>query len=306
VVFRDLVFILVSTPGSIFASHSHKLLILAPIIEGSLGGWSALQSAITAYISDCTSPGSRATVFSRFTGLFYVGFSLGPSIAGWVIRSGIGAPAGQKTVTAVFWLAIICSLINFILVLFVFPESLSKEKLARAKELYILERGKKGKARSAIVHDREGSEQGELATDADEPPAKGRSVIDGLLSPLTLFLPVTVTDSTGKASKDWSLTFLAMVLFAYYLSTARPSFKHWINTHFLEQGLYQIKYLFATHVFGWSVEQLGYYISFMGAVRASYLLIFLPCKFLTLSKDENAVNWHSDNLQVQAQTQDQQ
>ncbi|TDL25823.1 hypothetical protein BD410DRAFT_837280 [Rickenella mellea] len=46
----DLTFILVSTPGSVFASHGHKLLIVAPMIEGLLGGWSTLQGATSAYV----------------------------------------------------------------------------------------------------------------------------------------------------------------------------------------------------------------------------------------------------------------
>jgi len=85
----DLTFILVATPGSALASHGHKLLIIAPIIEGSLGGWSTLQSATSSYVSDCTSSGSRAKIFSRFTGVFYLGFALGPTIGGWIIRKGI-------------------------------------------------------------------------------------------------------------------------------------------------------------------------------------------------------------------------
>lgn len=87
--FRDLTFILVATPGSPLAAHGHKLLVIAPIIEGLLGGWSTLQSATSAYVSDCTSPGSRATIFSRFNGVFFLGFSIGPVIGGWIIRNGI-------------------------------------------------------------------------------------------------------------------------------------------------------------------------------------------------------------------------
>jgi MFS family permease len=85
----DLTFILVSTPHSPLAAHSHKLLILAPIIEGSLGGWSTLAGANTAYIADCTSPGSRATIFARFTGVLFIGLALGPIIGAWLIRNPI-------------------------------------------------------------------------------------------------------------------------------------------------------------------------------------------------------------------------
>jgi MFS family permease len=85
----DLTFILVSTPHSPLAVHSHKLLILAPVIEGSLGGWSTLTGANTAYIADCTSPGSRSTIFARFTGVLFIGLALGPIIGAWLIRNPI-------------------------------------------------------------------------------------------------------------------------------------------------------------------------------------------------------------------------
>lgn len=57
---NDLTFILVSTLRTPFATHHHKL-ILTPAFEGLLGGWSILQAAASAYVSNCTSPGSRAS-----------------------------------------------------------------------------------------------------------------------------------------------------------------------------------------------------------------------------------------------------
>lgn len=44
----DLTFLLVSTPGSLLASHGHKFLVVGPFVEGLLGGWSTLQSATSA------------------------------------------------------------------------------------------------------------------------------------------------------------------------------------------------------------------------------------------------------------------
>ncbi|KAJ7593229.1 major facilitator superfamily domain-containing protein [Mycena floridula] len=261
----DLTFILVSTPNSIFAGHGHKLLIIAPIIEGGLGGWSTLQGATTAYISDCTSTGSRATIFSRFTGVFYLGFSIGPSIGGWIIRNRIGAgPGTEKSVTTVFWLAIMGSFINFFLVLFVFPESLSKEKQAAAAEQYRQMHGGKGKGR-ALDTVAELSEDGEPGSSHDTQEdqmssGRGRGIIAKFLSPLALFLPAVITDRHGKSRKDWSLTLIACTLFGYFLAA----------------GIYQLKYYYAVHAYNWGAEQLSYYISFMGALRASYLLVILP------------------------------
>lgn len=95
--------------------------------------------------------------------------------------------------------------------------------------------------------------------------------VKSFISPLAEFLPtdVPVARSAGMPNqpltrKDWSLTFLALSLFV----------------HTLASGLFQLKYLYAEHVYEWAAEQLSYYISFMGAVRAFHLLVFLPCESL--------------------------
>lgn len=95
--------------------------------------------------------------------------------------------------------------------------------------------------------------------------------VKSFISPLVEFLPtdVPVARSAGMSNqpltrKDWSLTFLALSLFV----------------HTLASGLFQLKYLYAEHVYEWAAEQLSYYISFMGAVRAFHLLVFLPCESL--------------------------
>ncbi|KAJ6513208.1 major facilitator superfamily domain-containing protein [Mycena sanguinolenta] len=251
----DLTFILASTPSSPLSSHGHKLLILAPILEGLLGGWSTLQSATFAYISDCTSSGSRASVFSKFTGVSYLGFGVGPILGAWLIRHPIAALTppphpGQPnapTVTSAFWVAIWLQVLNLCLVLFVFPESTTKEQRDRAS-------GKnKGKA-----PDHSGN--GASLEDVVEETAK-TGILGNFLSPLAIFRPEPIfIDGSTRKRKDWSLTLLAVALFGYMLST----------------GLYQIKYLYAGHVYGWGPEQLSYYISMMGSTRAVFLLFALP------------------------------
>ncbi|KAJ7639855.1 major facilitator superfamily domain-containing protein, partial [Mycena polygramma] len=253
----DLTFILASTPSSPLSSHGHKLLLIAPVIEGLLGGWSTLQSVTSAYISDCTSSGSRASVFSRFTGVSFLGFGLGPILGGWLIRNPIafltgpplpGQPKAQS-VTSAFWAAIILQFINICLVLFVFPESTTQEQRDNASG--------KGKGKAP---DRTGALEDVAEETTDDSPA-GRGIISNFLSPLAIFLPVPIfVDGSTRKRKDWSLTLLACALFGYMLST----------------GLYQIKYLYAGHVYGWGPEPLSYYISFLGTTRAMFLLFALP------------------------------
>ncbi|RDB26264.1 putative membrane protein C14C4.07 [Hypsizygus marmoreus] len=254
----DLMFILVSTPSSIFATHGHKLLVVAPVIEGLLGGWSTLQSATSAYLSDCTSSGSRAHIFSRFFGVFYFGLSVGPSIGGYLIQHPIMTRSemdGVPTVTSVFWVAVLCSFINFLLVLFVFPESLNQEKRELAITKYHAKTSGKGKARADNVEVVDGLGGHEGVNGVEE-----IGIIRGFMRPLALFLPAVILEGGVKKRTDWSLTFLAAALFGAMLSS----------------GVHQVKYLYAEHVYGWGAEQLSYYISFIGGARAMFLLFLMP------------------------------
>ncbi|KAG2145229.1 hypothetical protein DEU56DRAFT_197986 [Suillus clintonianus] len=265
----------INTSHSPLAAHSHKLLILAPIIEGSLGGWSTLTGANTAYIVDCTFPGSRATIFSRFTGVLCIGLALGPMLGAWLIRHPIpflnsgNAEHPLQSVTSVFWVAIACSFVNLILVLFVFPESLPASRRAS---------NRKGKGRAVEsspifpISKADESSQGWVAT----------RIIRRFLSPLAVFLPSHVpvaASATGdslvpyRTRKDWGLTFIGLSLFS----------------HMLASGIFQIKYLYAEHIYDWAAEQLSYYISFMGACRAWHLLVLLPFLLLKFKPVRAAV-----------------
>ncbi|KAF7973488.1 hypothetical protein HWV62_14980 [Athelia sp. TMB] len=249
----DLTFILVSTPSSPFAAHGHKLLIIAPFIEGLLGGWSTLQGATLAYISDCTSDGSRAQVFSRYNGVFYVGLSLGPLLGAQIIKHPFSPirsfveGASPLSVTSVFWVAIAFSLLNFLLAAFVFPESLSKEK--REKNALA--------AKAAAAHE---LEMAEVASGKVRRDWAGLGFLRAFFGPLALFLPKDGVDAAGRKKKDWSLTFLAMASFGYMLG----------------MGIFQIKYMYAVHVYKWGPGQLSYYISLLGGLRAVALLLVLP------------------------------
>ncbi|KAL6307471.1 MFS general substrate transporter [Sparassis latifolia] len=251
----DLTFILVSTPHSIFAAHGHKLLVISPAIEGMLGGWQTLQAAINAYVSDCTSDGSRAQIFSRFTGVSFLGLSIGPTIGAFLITHPIfksvpppssSAHAGTATVTSVFYVAAMCSFANLLLALFVFPEAPKK-------------------------HAKIGQE---LRTVPDEDAPRKQGHLAGFLAPFALLAPQTVQRPNGTTAKDYRLTLIALTLLVYALST----------------GIFQIKYLYAEHIYGWGAEQLSYYISAMGLARTLYLLAVMPLIVLTFKPKREPVS----------------
>ncbi|OCB90204.1 MFS general substrate transporter [Sanghuangporus baumii] len=244
----DLVFILVSLPHSPLAVHGHKLLVIAPAIEGLLGGWSTLQGATSAYVSDCTSDGSRAHIFSRFMGVFYFGFAMGPMLGAWVITHPpsflrvllhLETASVGHTVTPVFWLAVCFSFANFLQAVFVIPESLGKNK-----------KGEVASDLSSALGDR--SEEDQTSKSAS---GSILSFMKGIFAPLLVFAP-----KVRPNGRDWNMTLLALALFGYLLSS----------------GIFQLKYLYAEHVFAWEAEQLSYYITFVGGARAVHLLFLMP------------------------------
>lgn len=164
-----------------------------------MGGQATLQAAVSAYISDCTSDGSRAHIFSRFAGVSYVGFALGPTIGAFLIRhplvhaQSFGLPHTEvQSVTPAFWVAVLCSTINFILALLVIPESLDKARLRAVQ---------KGDIPNPSIQ--------------KKPGLKKR-----LLGPLAIFAPRKRVVN-GRMQKDWSMSWLAISMFSLFLASVR-------------------------------------------------------------------------------------
>ncbi|EEB90595.1 hypothetical protein MPER_11174 [Moniliophthora perniciosa FA553] len=72
-----------------------------------------------------------------------------------------------------------------------------------------------------------------------------------------MFIPRKIGESRRR---DWNLTFVGGALFLYLVSI----------------GVYQIKYLYGTHVYSWKTDQLGFYMSLLWISRAVNLLVLLP------------------------------
>lgn len=205
----DLTFILVSTPSSRLSHHGHILLLLSPFIEGLLGGWSTLQATASAYVSDCTSDGSRSHIFSKFIGVFYLGFALGPTVGAYFIRhplpmfvesstdthvssvvkqgvqgmkgmvemlaAPIPGKVGVPNVTSVFWVAITCSFVNLVFAMFFLPESLDKAKRKAATKARAAEEAEEEARAQLLIGEPTILEEDEIAVEG-APKSKSRSV----------------------------------------------------------------------------------------------------------------------------------
>ncbi|KAF8583727.1 MFS general substrate transporter [Ramaria rubella] len=203
--FTDVMFLIASNPPEILRGRAHTLLLVAPVLEGLLGGWSTLQGATHAYISDCTSAGSRAQIFSRFTGVFHVGLALGPEIAALLLRS-------THSTTKVFRTSVVCAFINLFLLLFVFPESLDKE--TREQNIKAAKEAKEKALQAA--HGKRGLWR----------PVK--TALKTFVEPLGILGPKLRERGRGL---DWTLTLVSLSMFTFYLSLGLNQMKYLYAKH---------------------------------------------------------------------------
>ena len=106
----------------------------------------------------------------------------------------VAAPTHSgHSVTAVFWVAIIAQLLNFLVAFCVFPESLEK---ARRKE----QPSTDGNTLQTFSKDQK------------------RGFIRSLITSLDVFAPKRKIYANGRVRRDWNMTFIALALFGYLLS----------------------------------------------------------------------------------------
>ncbi|PVF98942.1 MFS general substrate transporter [Serendipita vermifera] len=234
--FGDFIFILV---GAVSESlpFGFRFLIAAPIIEGILGGLATGSAATHAYLSDTTTPLNRSRVFSLMLGLMFCGMVFGPTLGGLMVSR-------TNNLLSVFYMTASTHIFYLVMALFVVPESLPKEAQLANRE----EARKKADAAKNEPH----------WNDLSPPERIQRALgkIFFFLSPLDIFLP----RSSDGTRRRWNLTILAL---SYGVMT-------------ILMGSYQFKFQYASYSFGWNSEQLGYLLSVVAVVRATYLIAILP------------------------------
>jgi hypothetical protein len=167
--------------------------MLSPLIEGTLGGFPTLQAAYNAYISDATPAGtSRAKIFSRFFGIFFVGVAAGPTLGSIIPIDAFRASA-------------VLGAINLFFVILFLPESLSKEQRLAFRA-----------SRISLVDDGKPESEGGLS---DRLRGHAMATLKSTFGPMAILLPRKRTGQGQAVSgKDWGLTFLSMSLGLYLLT----------------------------------------------------------------------------------------
>ncbi|EIM81131.1 uncharacterized protein STEHIDRAFT_134780 [Stereum hirsutum FP-91666 SS1] len=267
--FMDIIYIMVLEAKYAFAEHGEAFIIIAPVIEGFLGAQSTYNGLVHAYATDCTPNGSRARIFSTMQGMLYVGLASGPWLNGLILHLGSGS-----TTRTLFVAAIIIALINLSFVSFVLPESLPPSSRlkegsrdSRSESVSSGMTSESASTRSSIHHGHRRGHGGRGGRGRRRRSVVG--AVKGLAKyvarqfwrPVRLFLPHWVEAGNGKKGRwDWNLTLVGITLFIYLLSIQ----------------VYNLKYLYVRHVYNWSSETLGYYMSWLWITRAVNLLLILP------------------------------
>lgn len=109
-------------------------ILLGYAFDGICGSFIAAMALTHSYAADCTPPAKRNVTFGYFHGCLFTGIAIGPIIAGYIIKA-----TGE--ILTIFYIALACHLIFVSFLLFVVPESLSKERQMAAREKYRLYKG---------------------------------------------------------------------------------------------------------------------------------------------------------------------
>lgn len=127
--FGDVITITVAS----FPKKIHVAWILVEFAIGGLAGsFIATMAVIQSYAADCTIPAKRSAVFGYLHGCMFTGIAIGPFLGGIIVKV-------ADDVLVIFYVAALCHATFIFSVLFLIPESLSRERQVTAREKYKLE-----------------------------------------------------------------------------------------------------------------------------------------------------------------------
>ena len=223
----------------IVASHpetiSVNVILLGYFFDGLGGSFISVMAISFAYASDCTPPSKRNVVFGYYQGCLFAGIALGPIVAGYFVKR-------TGNLLSIFYVAVACHLFFFLHLLFVVPESVTRERQLSARK----------KAESVKLAE-------------DFVPfefrwfyhnAKRLLSASNLLSPLSILFPVDAKPAVRR-----NLLFIAAV----------------DTTMFgVAMGAMTVTLIYSEFVFGWGNFEASAFMSIVSSSRVIGLFVILP------------------------------
>ena len=214
-------------------TFSVNWVLLGYTFDGLGGSFITAMALSFAYASDCTLPNKRNVVFGYFQGCLFSGIAIGPIFAGYIVKA-----TGQ--LLSVFYIALGAHSVFLLFLMFIVPESLSKQRqiLAREKsELGVVEQPTISASLSSSIKFFTGMK---------------------LLQPLAILWPTG--EGTNPAIRR-NLAFLAAV----------------DTTMFgVAMGSMTVVLIYVDFQFGWGTLESSAFVSIANICRVFTLLVILP------------------------------
>lgn len=204
-------------------------LLLSYALDGATGSFILAMALSNAYATDCTSPGKRNVAFGYFHASLFCGIAIGPILAGYIVKL-------TGRIVVVFYVLLGVHVTFLLFLLFVIPESLSKSRQKKARELHAdlaTQRGPNGDWINQL-----------------------RSL--NILAPLKMLYP---TGPGTSPALRWNLILLCAVdtiIFGVGMSSMT------------------VVVIYVRQQFGWETFESGRYMSIVSTARVLVLLILLP------------------------------
>jgi hypothetical protein len=239
-------------------------LLVAAFVDGLCGSFTLALSLVHSYGTDCTSPERRNVVFGYIHATLFTGIALGPFLFGLLIEY-------TGKILDVFLAVLICHGIYLFTLLFLIPESLSKERqnIARTKHLAKLQEGDMTFKQNILRE----------------------------LHPSNIFKPLAILwpkPSPLQSSPEQQALFRKLRKNLVLIAA--------IDTLMFGVGLgtVQIIILYAEYVFGWGNYESSVFVSLTNAGRVITLLVILPSitRLIRGPTRSNQANSGSDWLDV--------
>ncbi len=214
-------------------------MLLGYAFDGLGGSFIAAMALSFAYASDCTAPDKRNVAFGYYHGCLFAGIALGPLIAGKIV-------AVTGNILSIFYLAVGAHALFFLWLVFVVPESLTKERQRIAREKLSVK-------------------------DADYVPGHGEGATrttftwvakylrgSNLVAPLAILWP---TEPGTNPQLRRNLFFLAAVDATMFG---------------VAMGSMTVVLLYAEYMFDWGTYDTSIFLSSVNIGRVTVLLVLLP------------------------------
>ena len=214
--------------------------------DGLCGSFTAGMAITNAYASDCTAPSRRSVAFAYFQGCLFTGIAFGPIISGYIVKY-------TGSLISIFYVVLVAHGFFISTLVFIIPESLTKERQMAAREKAVFV----GKTQAL---ERERLSALTLAGKGIDWAQLGLNAMNGY----GLFTPLTILWPTGEGTNTAvrrNLAFLAAVDTIMFG---------------VAMGAMSIIIIYSKYVFGWDTLQASVFVSSVNISRVSCLLILLP------------------------------